>query len=250
MKNTLQESSLSRILQHIESNRTFAVISAFRGYNPMNGWQLDYPELIDLEEDERDKIIKELDEDAHEELKIELRKIYNFGAIEQGSGYEKVDEKSFFIPNISYDRAFYFANKYKQQSILWKDNNFFGIIYTLNFIDSETGIEHKEHEKGIEFERQIKDGVITFNPEVLKYAYSQLFRGNTNQKKKFAFNIKENYCIFEKCIYDRWTTMAKAQIKDGLNKYKNIFTNEVIVDSKDDKENLKESNNNWRKQFK
>lgn len=232
----IKESSLSRIIQHIESDRTFAVISAYRGYNDINGWQLDYPELIELSlksKKELDIKIRLLDEEAHEKLSTELRKIYNFGAIEQGSGYAKVDEKSFFIPNINYNDAFEFGNKYKQQSIIWKDDTFFGIIYTMNFTD-EYGT-HKEHDKGIQFQRGIKDGVITFNPEVLKYAYSQLFRANKNQRKKYAFTVKENtnidnYQVYEKCTYDRWTTMALAQVKNGLNKYKNIFTNEIIVD--------------------
>lgn len=231
--NYIKESSLSRIIQHIESGRTFAIISAYRGYNDINGWQLDYPKLKDLPIEKLDAKIEELDEEAHKKLKNELWKISKFGIIEQGSGFQGVDEKSFFIPNIKYEQAFEISNRYKQKSMLWKDDNFFGEIFTINYTDKYG--THKMRDKGIEFQQEVKNGVITFDPEILKYAYSQLFRANKNQRKKYAFVVKENvniddYQVYEKCQFSTvWTAMGKSKNEDNLKEYKNIFTNEIVV---------------------
>ncbi len=65
----------------------------------------------------------------------------------QKSGYEGHEEMIFFIPGIDYHTAFEFGNRYQQQSILWKDENIFGIVYTNNFTDEE-GVQRQKNEKG------------------------------------------------------------------------------------------------------
>lgn len=101
----LEESSLSRIWQHVEDDETsFAVISAYRGI---------YSEADNLK--------------RHNELKGKIRAM-GYGYIEQKSGYSysnpeegedvSVEEKSFFIPNIDFKSAINLGRLFKQESIL------------------------------------------------------------------------------------------------------------------------------------
>lgn len=164
-KKYLEESSLSRIWQHIQNpENTFAVISAFRETNSdEKNWE------------------------EHLKLKADIRKKY--GHIPQKSGYtyqegdrkgETVDEYSFFVPNISKEEALKLGKKYNQESILFKDSSGFYMIYT----DKRYG------KVGITFKKDPK-GSLTFDPKVYKYAFSQLLRANKNNKVKFAYVVKE-----------------------------------------------------------
>lgn len=234
----IKESSISRIIQHIQSSRTFAVISAYRGFKTGNGWELKYPELLKMGEDERKVKVAQLDNEAHSKLRNELWKELRLGAIEQLSGYANVQEKSFFVPLISYENAFELSNKYYQQSMIWKDDDFFGIVYTINFIDND-GIPHKDHERGDSFMRD-RDGdtdMISTNPDDLQYAFSQLMKAHSNHKKAIQFRMKENtFHICEGIIAgDTWQNMAMVSkygsrfrdIKSGALFFENHRTHEV-----------------------
>lgn len=154
------ESSWGRIIQHIESDRTFAAMSAYlAGYDEM-------------ENNER-----------HNQLRKDIRDM-GYGYIEMDSGYTYDDdtrefEKSFFIPNISYKDALHLGRKYEQESILWKDSEgFFEIRCDTEEVNMtfDTGRDN--------------GGQITFDPETLKIAFSQLRKSNKNQRKPFAFRAE------------------------------------------------------------
>jgi hypothetical protein len=160
----LKEASLSRIWQHIQNGKTFAVISAYRGSNS--------------EQENRS---------LHEKLKQDVRS-KGYGFIEQKSGYTyanpqtgeegNVEEQSLFIPEISKADAVSLATKYQQESILWKDTNEFVLYYVSS---GKTDPFNRGTSKDL-----------TFNADVLKYAYSQFLKSkNKNAIKKFAYVMKE-----------------------------------------------------------
>jgi hypothetical protein len=163
----IDESSLSRIWQHIESNNSFGVVSAFRK-----------------------EFSLEFNLENHEKLRAEIKK-NNLGFIEQNSGYSYTDadtnevvnseEKSFFIPQCPKNLILTLGRKFRQESILYKDETGFYLIYT----DSRFG------KVGMTFTKGGKN--LTLDKETIKYAYSELIRANKNSKKvKFAF-IAEKY---------------------------------------------------------
>jgi len=163
-KQQFKEESLSRVWKHItDSDRSFAVISAY------------------LTDDENNDL-------NHEELKKDIRKL-NLGFIELDTGYtykikssndEKMaNEKSYFIPEISKRNAIKLGKKYKQESILWKDENEFILLG----ISSNVGIG----KTSMKF-NMLKNNSLTFNKEIVKTAFSALLKGSKNHVEcKFAF---------------------------------------------------------------
>jgi len=159
------ESSLSRIWGHISANTSFGVVSA---YNHTYS-------------DEAGNIVN------HEQLRDILTKNKK-GYIEQASGYSYQDiatntnkiqkEKSFFIPDISLRSTLQLGRKFKQESILYKDEKGFGLYLC------STG------KKIMEF--LTKETVLSFQPKDIEIAYSALIKANHNHKAKFSY-IAENY---------------------------------------------------------
>lgn len=107
LKNYLKESSLSRILKHLQDpESTFAVISAYNYGLPFK---------------ENEKRNSNLKQDVHS-LKNKI------GYIELKSKWQNLEgeyeeERFLFINNISKIQAKNLGKKYKQQTILWKDKN-------------------------------------------------------------------------------------------------------------------------------
>jgi|SRR6056297_512584 len=190
-KRKFKEASWSRIIHHIESGTSFAVISAY---------VKDYSYKVNLEK--------------HEELRKDIRKM-GYGYIEQKSGYSYKDietdrmfeEESFFIPMISKNEALELCNTYEQESILFKDDAGFYCILSNGKIDTE-----------FKTKRDSKTGQITFNPEILKHAFSQLKKATKNQRKKFAYVVKECVWIEEKKIparSDAYRGMKEGKIPEA-----------------------------------
>lgn len=157
------ESSWGRIIQHVESSSTFAVISAYIA---------EFSEGSNIE--------------RHNQLRKDIRSM-GYGYIEMDSGYTYQDtgvtmeEMSFFIPEITRRQALELGRKYDQESIIFKDAKQFAILM------SDTGAVDME----FEIERG-RNGQITFDPETLKIAFSKLKKANKNQRKPFAFRAKES----------------------------------------------------------
>jgi hypothetical protein len=170
LKPLLKESSLSRVWGHIKGDRSFAVVSAFRG------------EFTPVENEHR-----------HAELKKMVRGM-GLGFIEQKSGYTytspdtgeegRVEEKSVFIPNCNLKQALQLGKHFRQESVIYKDANRFDLIDTSGSVI-------------MRFSRKDEDGVITFDPSVLKYAYSQFIKGNQSAKSPYAFRALEE--VYELC---------------------------------------------------
>ena len=156
----LNESSISRIWQHIKSDRSFGVISAY---------------VIGLGEKDN--------QERHNNLKQDVKSL-KLGYVEQISGYsyegedEQVKEKSLFIPNISLDQLLKLGKKYEQESVVYKDNDRFDLI--------------KVSSGSVIVSFQKKNTPLTFDKNVFKNAYSQFIKSkNKNRLKPFAFKVLE-----------------------------------------------------------
>ena len=157
VKSKINESSYSRIWQHITNNDTFGVISPYKS------------NLID--DDNRKRYI---------ELIKEVKTL-GYGYIPLKGGYtylngDTYEEQTLFIPKIKKDQLLGLGRKYEQETVIFKDNTQFSLI---NCNDGKVEMEFK------------KDG-ITFDPETLKYAFSQFSKSkNRNALDKFAYVVKE-----------------------------------------------------------
>lgn len=212
----IHESSLSRILQHVNSpNTTLAVISAFLE-----------PERLKKAENlytipNRGEA-QQINLRRHENLRDDIR-ADGLGYIEVDSGwaYEDVpgihEEKAYFIPNISKERARQLCERYNQDCVLFKDNTGFYLM-------------DKKGEKGMEFGKPGKTGIVTSLPgypsekgqtfglptkrsprlayeklytaNLIKKGFSALIRANKSQKGgKFSFiGKKEKLDVRESLI--------------------------------------------------
>lgn len=174
----LVESSLSRIIQHIENpNSTFGQISAFRG-----------------------EFSREENEKRHEQLKKDIRS-KGLGFIEMSGGFKEEDgnvqELSLFVPNISKKDAISLGERYGQFSILWKDPTEFVEIGT----NPVAGI-------GVVKNTFKKTGkVIDLNQDSIKNYWSQIYRGR-HSDKKFLF-------LMEKADVSWWTRWRTFYQNEG-----------------------------------
>lgn len=196
----LLESSWSRIIQHVEDPKSkFAIISPFvypYGYVTL-------PKNIKVENHEKNR-------DNYRNLKNEVR-AKGYGYIPQKGGYtyedenndsELVHELSMLIYGIEYNDAITFGIKLNQESILYKNPEIgFILVYTKNFIDVN-GNKHNIHDIGMKFKmKKNSNNKITFDPKILKYAYSQLVKGSKSQtSQKFAYISEAVYPTRTDCI--------------------------------------------------
>jgi len=164
----LVESSLSRIIQHIENpSSTFGQISASRG-----------------------EFSKEENKQRHESLKKDVRQM-GLGYIEMSGGFQEEDgnvqELSLFIPNISKKNAIELGQKYGQFSILWKDPTQFVEIGT----NDASGVGSVKNS----FKKTGK--TIDLSSDSIKNFWSQIYKGR-HKDKKFLF-------VMEKLDVNWWT---------------------------------------------
>ena len=175
-KEIICEAGLSRILQHTKDKTTFAVIGS------------------------QDKDTKE---DRYQELISEIRKIAGKG---NKIGYNNLEgtytyddgtvgvESSVIIYNISKEDALRIANKLNQESIIWKDDNFFGFLTADGKEDGELG-------RGISLDK-----------EAVK-SYGSKLKGKHNNAKGF---------VFEMLVPTNRGSNFSKQNKSKINRYKII----------------------------
>lgn len=161
----LLESSLSRIWQHIvDPERTFGVVSAYR----------------------QDLYSEEQNLARHKELGKIIRSM-GYGYIEQNSGYSYQDEetgnvgvkeeKSYFVPNITFDDVLDLGVEFEQESVLYKDSTVFGLFL------SKTG--------KLDMEFKDEGSIASFKKKDIEIAYSELIRANQNQRVKFSYIVEK-----------------------------------------------------------
>ena len=164
VRDVIQETSLSRIWQHIENDGSFGVISPFR-YNYSK-------------------------EENMERLSNLIKKIRTagLGYIELKGGFNEngniVEERSLFIPNIKEDFLINLGIEFEQYSVIYKDSKKFVEIGT----NKDSGIKTIKNnfiQKG--WNKNLK-----FDSELTKEFFSELLKGS-HRGRKFLFNLKESY---------------------------------------------------------
>ena len=187
----LVESSLSRILQHIEGNRAFGIVSAFRDMNS-----------------------KKENMNKHVELKKAVRDA-GYGYIEMRGGYKEetgfVSELSLFVPNISKKDIIDMGQNNDQHSVIHKDSKEFALIGT----NKNAGV-------GKTLERFVATGgrdSMTLAKDAIKDFFSSLTKGN-QRGKKFLFKMQEREAMsFNRAAYIRdepkWVTIINEEIANG-----------------------------------
>lgn len=184
-KEYINESSLSRILTHIEKTKSFGVISPFRKENS------------DKENEENFK-----------ELASTVRKM-GYGYIQLRGGYNGDEgffaEKSLFIPNIKRNEIIELGKKYNQHSVIHKDENSFDLIGT----NAVAGIGRVLDKFTIS-----KKGVnIDDVGDKFKDFFSQLAKGS-HSGKKFLFKMQERLetsMYYQKRNGDTWITLFEEK---------------------------------------
>ena len=158
----LMESSLSRILFHIEKTPEFGVISPYRKENS-------------------DAVNKE----NYQKLADEIRKL-GYGYIPLRGGYTGDEgffaERSFFIPNIKRKEIVDLGIEYDQHSVIHKDKHEFALIGT----NKHAGINHVLDKFIVDARGISVDDV----GDKFKEFFSQLEKG-AHSSKKFLFKLQE-----------------------------------------------------------
>ena len=162
-KRKLNESSLSRILQHIESDRSFGVLSAFRG-----------------------GLSKRENMERHADLKDKVRGM-GYGFIEMRGGYKEedggfVNELSLFVPGIDKRALVDLGSDLDQDSVIYKDKNSFELVGTNRATGKGKVLMNFRGGGG-------KDS-ITLAKDVIKDFFSSLVKGS-QRGKKFLFQTEE-----------------------------------------------------------
>jgi len=159
----LNESSLSRILSHVEGDRSFGVISAFRG-----------------------GLSKQENMERHSELKDKIRKM-GYGFIEMRGGYKEedggfVNELSLFIPGVDKKEIIRLGNDYDQDSVIYKDKESFTLLGT----NAATG----RGKVLMNFKGGGPRDSVTLAKDAIKDFFSSLVKGS-QRGKKFLFQTEE-----------------------------------------------------------
>jgi len=161
-KDSIYESSLSRIWQHIQDpSRSFGVVSAFRG-----------------------EYGRRENEQRHDELKDQVREL-GYGYIELEGGYKEesgfVEELSLFIPEIRRNDLIELGSYYDQYSVIYKDRNVFEEIGTSEVAGVGRIIRN--------FKKEAEDKNISMNPEIIEEFFSALLKGS-HRGRKFVFTAE------------------------------------------------------------
>lgn len=153
----LTEASLSRLWQHTKGKSTFAII----GSQDQDTKESRLPELVD-------------------EIRVLSRNKAGIGYnyIEGTYTYENGEigtEDSIIIYNLSKGDALNIGRKLNQETVIWKDENFFGMI--------------KCGDGSVDFEFDNKDKNMNFSPDAIKQFSSRL-RGKGHAKNApFVFEL-------------------------------------------------------------
>lgn len=146
----LNEKGLSRILNHVKDKKSFAVIGS---------------QDKDTKKDRFNELISEL-------RNLSRDKQIGFNRLEGTYTYDNGEvgiEDSLIIYNISKEDAIKIGKKLNQESIIWKDDNFFGFVY----MDGRP--DENEFKGNLSFDR---DAAL---------AYGSKLKGKHNNAKPFVF---------------------------------------------------------------
>lgn len=149
---TLNEAGLSRMLNHVKDKNSFAVIGS---------------QDKDTKEDRFLELLSEINK-----LRRANKQPVGFNRLEGTYTYDNGEtgfEDSLIIYNISKEDAIKIGKKLNQESIIWKEPNFFGFVY----MDGRP--DENDFKGGLSFDREAA------------LAYGSKLRGKHNNAKPFVF---------------------------------------------------------------
>ena len=234
MNDELKEASYSRIYQHTQDDSTFAII----GSKDKDTHEDRYGELI------------ELTRKASYNNKFKgFNKVDGTYTYQTDEGGEKtIDyENSLILYNIDKQTALDIANAINQESIVWKDSDFFGLLYTngevmMTFANEEGKNMNFSGTKDSGFGTKLKndkrnslgfmfEGVIYY-PTVVKNSVKPMeehfvFYGNGNNK----INEAEDYEEENEIDFDDTVSMLDKAISN-IPEAENIEDSKFYLDTK------------------
>ena len=204
----VEEASYGRIYQHTRDNGTFAII----GSEDKDTHKSRYDELKSL--------IKEYEKKYGHLGYNRLSGTYQY----QLTG-EKVSEKSVIIYDIELKDALSIAKKINQESIIWKENTFFGII------DVQGGVLERFKKSALNFSKAIKNGIgsklMSDQTRDFGYAFEEvkLMRKN-NLSESILVNLKEDIHDDENTV-DSLCYRVMSTLQPDLDKLPHIIDNNI-----------------------
>ena len=172
----LFETGLSKLLQHIKDKNTFAIIGS---------------QDQDTKKDRLNDLIDEIRVLSSRKSGIGFNHIDGVYTYENG---KKGTEYSLIIYNLSKEDALKIGNKLNQESIIWKDKNFFGM---LTCKDGSVDYEFSNDDQNMNFSKEatqkfssmIKGKGYAVNAPFVFEAYFNLYNRKTH--------INEKYLLFK-----------------------------------------------------
>ena len=164
---TIYESSLSRMWQYVEGDKSFGIISPFRKSDSKSENMKKYNELKKIVRDKK------------------------LGYIELEGGFKEegewVREKSMFIPGIEKKDLIDLGEKFDQYSVIYKAKDEFVEIGTNNYSGKGKVIT--------DFIKNGWDKNLQIDSKFAKEeVFSRLIKGS-HRDRKFLFNLKESYLL-------------------------------------------------------
>ena len=164
---TIYESSLSRMWQYVEGDKSFGIISPFRKSDSKSENMKKYNELKKIVKDKK------------------------LGYIELEGGFKEegewVREKSMFIPGIEKKDLIDLGEKFDQYSVIYKAKDEFVEIGTNNYSGKGKVIT--------DFIKNGWDKNLQIDSKFAKEeVFSRLIKGS-HRDRKFLFNLKESYLL-------------------------------------------------------
>lgn len=188
----MMELKSSRILQHIENNKSFSVISAFRNRADVSS-----------------ETNAEINKKKHQELKTKVREL-GLGFTEMTGGFVEDDKmvqaKSLFIANIKTKDAIKLGKEFDQWSVLYKDENGFAEIGTND--ESDVGKILTEYKNASDSDN------FTYFRDVIKIHYSQLLKGNKNKSHQIVFVKEVEPTNFNRVVYNSNIPLSELDLND------------------------------------
>lgn len=175
--------NLSRLYQHTKNKDTFAIIGS---------------QDQDTKQDRSDELKSEIGKAQRQYSNVGYNKLEGTYTYENG---EQGIENSYIIYNIPKDRALYIANKLNQESIIWKDSNYFGFIKADGTEDSQ----FKNQEKNMTFDEKITDmfgSRFKNGSNRLAFAFECKLIETTDTGINFSKQGKSNIVEYPICVID------------------------------------------------
>ena len=175
----LFETGLSKLLQHIKDKNTFAIIGS---------------QDQDNKKDRLNDLIDEIRVLSSRKSGIGFNHIDGVYTYENG---KKGTEYSLIIYNLSKEDALKMGNKLNQESIIWKDENFFGM---LTCKDDSVDYEFSNDDQNMNFSKEatqkfssiIKGKWHAGNVPFVFEAYINLYYRKTHIKEKYLLFKQED----------------------------------------------------------